>query len=99
MVCNLDAITANATATNMIRSATGGATGTASAGYPGYTNGTTPTYNPPGAAEPTLEVVPSFTTHAAQPSVSPLETNSGNKIFAFSGASLAALVGVAAFIL
>lgn len=74
-------------------------TGTASAGYPVYTNGTGPTYYPPGAPAPTLNIVQTFAPHSPTAAPTPLQANSGNKVFAFSGASLAALVGVAAFIL
>lgn len=64
-----------------------------------YTNGTgpIPTYHAPGPVA-TLSLVPTFAPHATA-SPAPIEANSGNKIFALSGASLAGLVAVAAFVL
>jgi len=64
---------------------------------PVYPNGTTPAATTPAAAPPaagTGGVVPSTT---ASPSIIP--ASSGNKAFAFSGASLAGLLGLAAYIL
>jgi len=64
---------------------------------PVYPNGTAPAATTPAAAAP-----PAVGTTAAKPSASPPATVSasgGNKAFALSGASLAGLLGLAAYIL
>jgi hypothetical protein len=67
---------------------------------PVYPNGTAPAATTPAAAAPPaagtgVAVVPS--TPSATPST--ISASSGNKAFAFSGASLAGLLGLAAYIL
>jgi hypothetical protein len=63
---------------------------------PVYTNATTaaPTVAPTTPGSVGTTVVPS-----ASPSSTPIEANSGNKAFALSGASLAGLLGLAAYVL
>jgi hypothetical protein len=61
---------------------------------PVYTNATAAPVPTTIPVEVGTTVVPS-----AGPTTSPIEANSGNKAFAFSGASLAGLLGLAAYIL
>ena len=58
---------------------------------PVYTNATT--------VVPTTTAVGSTAIPTVAPTTTPIEANSGNKAFALSGASLAGLLGLAAYIL
>jgi len=64
---------------------------------PVYPNGTTPAETTPVAAPPAVGTPSSVSTPSPVPST--ITANGGNKAFVFSGASLAGLLGLAAYIL
>lgn len=64
---------------------------------PVYPNGTTPAATTPAAAPPAVGTGVVVPAPSATPST--ISASSGNKAFAFSGASLAGLLGLAAYIL
>jgi len=64
---------------------------------PVYTNATTAV--PTAPATTTKGAVGTTVVPTSKPSSTPIEASSGNKAFAFSGASLAGLLGLAAYLL
>jgi len=64
---------------------------------PVYSNGTTPAATTPAAAPPAVGTSAVVAPPTAAPST--ITASGGNKAFAFSGASLAGLLGLAAYIL
>jgi hypothetical protein len=66
---------------------------------PVYPNGTTPAATTPAVVKPTTAVGTTSAKTSATATPSTISASSGNKAFALSGASLAGLLGLAAYVL
>lgn len=66
---------------------------------PVYPNGTTPAATTPAVVKPTTAVGTTSVKASASATPSTISASSGNKAFALSGASLAGLLGLAAYVL